>query len=86
MQVQCHLNPLGESGGTPVATLVVEEMGDGDVIIGVRPYVGPDGALSHPDTEYAIVGIEVDADGTLRVRVMDGDGGHIVEPVEVKSS
>lgn len=86
MQVQCDLNPQDEEGGAPVVTLVVVDMGNGDMIIGARPYHGPDGALSHPDTEFAIVGIEADADGTLRVRVMDGDGAYIADPVEVKQS
>jgi len=77
MKVETDLTPEGTM--RPVATAVVQEMPQGDLIIGVRRY----GA--HPDKEYAIVGIEVETDGTLRVRVMNGDGAYISEPVEVKA-
>ena len=74
--MECHLTP--EDGEKPQATARVHLMWEGDLIIGLRRY----GA--HPDREYAIVGILVKDDGTLSVRVMDGDGAYIAEPVEVK--
>ena len=77
MKVECNLHPNGRIS-QPVATAVMQMMDAGDLIVGVRPY----GA--HPDSEYAIVGIDVEADGMLVVRVMDGNGSYLAEPVKVK--
>jgi len=75
-QVECHLSVNGSHD--PVATAVVQSMAEGDLIVGVRL------AGAHPDSEYAIVSIGVEADGTVVVRVMDGEGAYLADAIKVK--
>jgi hypothetical protein len=79
MKVEFDLSSeiTGSERGTPEATVVVQPMPQGDMIVGVRPY------NAHPDTEYAIVQISVEPDGTIVVQAMDGSGHYIGEAVRV---
>ena len=71
-KVEYSLTSNGRTA-TPIATAVIDPMDEGDILIGVRPH----GA--HPDSEYAIVNIAVEDDGTILVCVMDGQGESLSE-------
>jgi hypothetical protein len=70
-----HVFLTPEHGDEPTAVAVVTPMHEGDLLVGIRA------KGAHPDEERAIVTIAVLDDGSIRVRVMQGDATDVAEVI-----